>query len=302
MCLDGYIESFGGICIPCPQSEGRSTDEAIAIVVLIIVTVVAVVLGAYWLILFIDRHIIEMAVEEENHRRHTEAGYLEQFEVDFELDQQRYERIFDPRGPPPIKPNHMSKVKILITFAQIVSNLAINIQVGWPNTFKEVISWLTPFNFDFIQVSSAGCIVDTQYYNKLILVSIGPVVIVALIFLFYFFPQMARFPLKKDFDQIVQRKMVRKKTWKLILFTIFVIYPFVSSTILSIFNCQEIVGFYYLRADFRLHCFDDKWNTYAAFSPIFILLYPVGIPIFVLSILWRYRKRLDELGVRAQFG
>ena len=31
-------------------------------------------------------------------------------------------------------------------------------------------------------------------------------VIVALIFLFYFFPQMARFPLKKDFDQIVQRK------------------------------------------------------------------------------------------------
>ncbi len=275
---------------------------AIALIVLITVALAGAIIFTYWLILYIDRHIIKHAVEEEHRRVHENAGYLEEFESDFELDLQRHERIFDCRGPPPTKVNHTFKVKILISFAQIVSNLAVNIQVPWPNLFKEVMSWLSPFNFDFIQVSSVGCVVDTQYYNKLILVAIGPVFILLLIVILYFIPQISRYRLKRQFDHIIARKMIRKKTWKLVLFSLFFLYPFVSSTILSLFNCQEIIGFYYLRADFRLHCYDSKWNTYAAIAPIFILIYPVGIPFGTLMLLRRYRFRLHEVGVRAQFG
>ena len=38
------------------------------------------------------------------------------------------------------------------------------------------------------------------------------------------------------------------------------------------------------------------------FAGIMIIVYPIGVPAFFFVMLYRYRKRLDEIGIRAQLG
>jgi len=98
------------------------------------------------------------------------------------------------------------------------------------------------------------------------------------------------------------RKIVRKKTWKLVLFTLFLVYPSVSSFVLRLYVCKYVDGVAYLVADFAVQCYDSTWNMHAYINIATCVIYPVGVPLFIYMMLRRYRTRLDEIGVRAELG
>jgi hypothetical protein len=102
----------------------------------------------------------------------------------------------------------------------------------------------------------------------------------------------------------VRRKMYRVKFWKLIFFTLFLVYPTVSRTILRTFVCKEINGNSYLITDMNVKCFEDRWNSQIIYSVIFIFLYPVGVPCAITYELWKYAKknRLTDANVVARLG
>ena len=90
----------------------------------------------------------------------------------------------------------------------------------------------------------------------------------------------------------------------MLIFTLFLIYPLVSSTILRLYVCIDIYGVYYLLADFTKICYNSEWQQYANLGYFMIIVYPIGIPAFFFFMLWRYHRydRLHEPGVRAQLG
>merc|ERR1712166_1409843 len=47
------------------------------------------------------------------------------------------------------------------------------------------------------------------------------------------------------------------------LLLIFVTYPSVCTTILTLFRCEEVDNAYYLMADLRIECYEGDWNSYA---------------------------------------
>jgi len=49
-------------------------------------------------------------------------------------------------------------------------------------------------------------------------------------------------------------------------------------------------------------CYTDEYKQYAYGGFLLIAIYPVGIPLFFFYMLHRYRKRLHEVGVRAELG
>lgn len=57
-----------------------------------------------------------------------------------------------------------------------------------------------------------------------------------------------------------------------------------------------------MNADFTLECYTERWTKYALVGVFFVLLYPIGVPVFFLAVLRRYRARFDEAGVRLQLG
>jgi hypothetical protein len=70
----------------------------------------------------------------------------------------------------------------------------------------------------------------------------------------------------------------RLKYWKLVIFTLFLIYPNVSSTIFQMFQCTEINGASYMRSDMSIECFSPRWDSYIPLGLASLVIYPIGIP------------------------
>jgi len=217
----------------------------------------------------------------------------------------------------------MFKMKIVLTFLQIITNLAGSVQIQWPPTFKNFVSFFSFANIDFIQASSADCVTNADYYRQLLVFTIVPIVFLILLFCLYLLPKYycigrqfqaqannsfatrTQREIEQDnFNRLSQRKQARRNFWKMLIFTLFLIYPLVSSTIFRIWNCMNVYGQWYLFVDFTIMCYDSTWNSFADYAWVMVWIYPVGIPAFFFFMLYRYYRqdRLDEPGIRAELG
>ena len=79
---------------------------------------------------------------------------------------------------------------------------------------------------------------------------------------------------------------------RLLLFTIFLLYPPVSKIALGVYNCVTVEGVSYLVVDFELTWFDNRWSRYAIVDAFFVALYPIGIPLAYFLVL---RSRIDTM-------
>jgi hypothetical protein len=106
------------------------------------------------------------------------------------------------------------------------------------------------------------------------------------------------------FKHSTQQEKSRSKMsfWKLLLYSLFLIYPGVSSTILRIYICKSIDRQDYLLADLRVRCHTDTWNLYTFASLPLILLYPIGIPAFFFLLLRSNRAMMHDKRIVAQLG
>jgi hypothetical protein len=93
---------------------------------------------------------------------------------------------------------------------------------------------------------------------------------------------------------------MQRSFWRVFLYLLFLVFPGVSSTVLSHYICKEIDGNYFLLTDLRVRCYTDQWTVYAFASVALVLLYPVGIPLFFFALLQMHKGRLDDPPVRAQ--
>jgi len=87
-----------------------------------------------------------------------------------------------------------------------------------------------------------------------------------------------------------------------VLFSLFLIYPKVCSTILNMYVCRYIEGEYLLLSDFNILCYDSRWWFYFPTNLVGVILYPFGVPLCFLILLFRYRKQFNVPGVRLQLG
>jgi len=292
-CRLGYTETVGGGCSKCP-SKGASWAFMLGIALIVILV--------FWFNLYIvlrsGGDYIEAARDVEHKKIDRLMGGIDEGRMLATSNQTRHNLpMLSVHGPPPPKSNFLYKLKILLSFVQIVTNLTIGLEVQFPATFKSFMAYFNPANFDFIQVSNVGCVYDSDYYDKLLVFCCVPIVAIVAILSIYFIP----LSLKHRQDR-TELKMIRKKSWKILLYILFLIYPTCSSAVLRTFVCKEITGTNYLLADFTVHCYDARWNSYAVFAAAMILVYPIGIPAFFFIMVFRYRKRLREPGTRGQLG
>ena len=154
-------------------------------------------------------------------------------------------------------------------------------------------------NVDFVRWTSLECVHEMAYHNKLLAMTIIPLVALGIL-AFVFFLLNSRILLKNS--EITDRKRFKRQLWKVVCFLMFLIYPGVSSVVLRYFVCKEVEGEFFLVADFRLKCFQSTWWKYFAWSNLMVIVYPLGIPAFLFSMLYKYRHRLSESGIRSQIG
>jgi hypothetical protein len=87
------------------------------------------------------------------------------------------------------------------------------------------------------------------------------------------------------------------------MWMVLLVYPPLSRRILEFFQCSEnIDGAFYLVRDYSIECYNTEWFSILPIAIIVLVLYAVGIPLFILLSLWKIRKSLKDPKTSSRFG
>ncbi|KAH8075004.1 sulfotransferase [Aureococcus anophagefferens] len=187
--------------------------------------------------------------------------------------------------------NVMTKAKIVIATYQIACSIPWSLpQVRFPAIFKEALKLGSVVNLSFISFAKTECFGGFDYFDKLLFVTLLPVVFVMLI--------AVGFGLRYACVDRSRRDEILSGASYWILFTLYVLVPSTSAYCLRYFACAKYDGGYgdgvnVMRIDPTISCDSptyDAWLPYVLFS---IVAYPVGVPLGFACLLWRLRRRLD---------
>eukprot|EP00752_Nemacystus_decipiens_P007571 g6764.t1 len=161
--------------------------------------------------------------------------------------------------------------------------------VTYPAVYQTFLDGLNVVNFDLSWILSAGCIVDVDFHDRLLMSTIGP--IVAVLFLGCTYAVAVR--IHRGATETLQN--VRHKHVSLLLLLTFVVYSSVTSVLFSTFACEVLDdGKDYLRSDYRIECDSPKHRGFKVYAGLMIVVYTAGIPAFYASLLWTARDLLRQ--------
>lgn len=156
----------------------------------------------------------------------------------------------------------------------------------YPDEYQRFLSNLSPINLDIGFILSYSCMADTNFYDRLLLTTVMPLVVLAVLLGTYAFAK------KNNGTSEQAIRAVQHKHLSAGLFVMFFVYSSVSFTVFQTFICDPLDdGVDYLRADYSLSCWSDEHVGYITYASFMVLVYPVGIPVAFSW--WLVRNRHD---------
>ena len=108
-------------------------------------------------------------------------------------------------------------------------------------------------SFDLGMVVSAGCVVTTDFHDRLLISTLGPLVALGALAVCF------KVATRRNQGSNEALQIVRRKHFSMALLITFLVYTSVSSTVFRVFDCETLDGGKdYLRADYTIECTDAK--------------------------------------------
>ena len=147
------------------------------------------------------------------------------------------------------------------------------VSVQYPPAYKKFLAVLDVVNLNLGSILSLSCVVETNFYARLSLVTIAPLAVLGVLATTY------RVAMLRNGHSVHAKRRAKNKHLSLGLFLLFIVYSSVSHTIFQTFACDSFdSGVSYLRADFDLVCWTRAHVALTAYAALMIIVYPVGIP------------------------
>eukprot|EP01113_Clastostelium_recurvatum_P048974 TRINITY_DN9001_c0_g1_i4.p1 TRINITY_DN9001_c0_g1~~TRINITY_DN9001_c0_g1_i4.p1 ORF type:complete len:2096 (-),score=171.35 TRINITY_DN9001_c0_g1_i4:376-5826(-) len=207
--------------------------------------------------------------------------------------------------PPSNSQAVFAKIKILVSFLQVISQITSTYQVKWPGEFSTFVGLLAFVNLDLLKMTSLDCAIGlhVDFYTTYILQMILPLclsLLITIIFIVWillhrrgWLPRI----LDKHKQETIIDMLVRNQ-----LFILVLLYPGVSTKILAIFKCRDVSGTFLHEEDFSIQCYTSTWYIYMVVSSIMCCVWIAGVPALFLSVLVRFRMRLDDKSITSRIG
>lgn len=197
----------------------------------------------------------------------------------------------------------LARLKIVIGFYQVTSGTLNTFSyVEWPSALLTVAHYANMVQLNLLEIIPLQCFVHNlvvNVYTRLLFVVGLNTAIIALAALIYQIRKLVLINIKKLTSAELAKSLSTNKTqiYRIVCLLIFVTYPWTCTTIFNLLSptCQRICSNanscqYFLRADFSVQCFTDRYNKYVK-AVYFLLLLVVTIPAIVLFLLWKYHHR-----------
>ena len=140
-------------------------------------------------------------------------------------------------------------------------------------------------NLDIGIFLSYSCFATPDFYHRLLLATVGPLVVLAFFRATYFVAK------KRNENSELAIRTVQHKHLSAAAFVVIFAYSSVSFTIFQTFVCDSWDDVAYLRADYSLQCGTPKHHKFRAYAIVMLCVYPVGIP--AVFAWWMVRNRRD---------
>ena len=189
--------------------------------------------------------------------------------------------------------------KIFISYLQLAT-LATTMDIPWPGNYLAVFraqALVSSVGEAFIDVR---CAMDEPVsiaqveYGKTLAYALLPVGLVLL----------SVFIWKTCGRRFVRADKVNAMLTGTIVLLLYLIYPSIAASVLSLWKCQEVegVGSIFI-VDPETLCTDESHQVWLNGVGVpSILLYVLGLPALALGVLYKFRHKLDEANTRVRFG
>ncbi|CAN0334571.1 unnamed protein product [Laminaria digitata] len=150
--------------------------------------------------------------------------------------------------------------------------------VVYPGVYEKFLSGIEFVNLDLVFIRSLSCIVDTDFFTRLLMSTTILLVILAALGVTYSISWWRNrgSVLGRSCLVTVYNKHVTVLLWLTIL-----VYSSVSSTIFQTFACDDLgeAGDGCLRADYSITCGTARHHKFQIYATAMMLIYPLGIPL-----------------------
>jgi hypothetical protein len=250
LCKDGYLVTIDGTCRQC---SGESSVSSLGFILAItLLSLLCLLLLIAWL-----------------YRHHLMTSF-----------QSTYHRITDALE------SQSSKIKILFAFTQIISQFPTVLALPRIPFFSTLTSYLGILSFNLLSYFKFQCEIQVNFYDKLLFITLLPLVLTPLLYLFYYLKAFFALLQNSNNPSFSYWDAKRKATYSFLVI-LFVIFAPSSTIILQTFVCEDFDdGTSYMYADYHLSCHTNTHQFYVLYAAFMVLLYPIGIPLFYLYLLW----------------
>ena len=188
----------------------------------------------------------------------------------------------------------LQSIKILISFTQVVGSLT-QINIEWPSSLQSTFAFFSTLDLDIIQLPSTACMFkEASFLSRLIFYGLGPIGFILIMLLPWLWARV------RNYDHEVAYAAF-KTFMSSMLFTIFIVYPPVSRTVISALKCDNLGhDGKFLHADYRVDCDSDNYMPVQVTGAAFVGLWPVGTMAFLLGLLHLYnvprvaKRKIDK--------
>ena len=204
----------------------------------------------------------------------------------------------------------MSCFKIVIGFYQVIAGIFSALaRVQWPLALISMEKYLKLFEGNILQFAPLSCIhsqLRLDQFMKFLGVIALNVSIVCIILIYLVLKK--RYIKNKmscpNSEKLRAVSSLRKSCYRNIFLFLLTLYPTTRKTIIqtlplpgacveACFTDDKSQCISLLRADYSIHCFTPRHNLYWPIAAAFAL-YPVGFPLLVLFLVYKYRESQEE--------
>ena len=196
----------------------------------------------------------------------------------------------------------LSRFKIIVSFYQVIIGVFSALsRVQWPVSVLTLTKWLKYVEANILELAPLSCIDPRLRFDTLqqftLAVCLNACGVAT--FLLYLFITRTRILYKKNLSSMEKKKAisaVRKSCYRGIFLFLFTTYPSTCVKIMQImphaciplcFSEGNTGCSSFLRSELSIQCFTSRHNKYWHAAAVF-LLYPVGFPLLILALLWKY--------------
>jgi leucine-rich repeat protein SHOC2 len=182
-----------------------------------------------------------------------------------------------------------TNLRIVLGLLQVIGLLKEVLNIVYPPNPQHVLGFANLFTLDVHSLVEFDCWGMTWYDTWIITVFVFPGTAFALLTLQYFWRRHM-----EDADAF-------KKWTSLMFLVVMVLYPRVSTAVLSALRCRNLGvdassdSIVVLEADYGILCNSDRYLTYRYIAYCAVIIWPVGIPVGLFTLLireWLKSKRL----------